>query len=53
MTTTRRELAPRYDAASVEPAIYERWMESGAFTPAPTSRRRARIGSSSSSRRRT
>ena len=22
-----------YDAASVEPAIYERWMESGAFTP--------------------
>src|ERR671915_1134969 len=35
MTTTRRELAPRYDAASVEPAIYERWMASGAFTPAP------------------
>ena len=35
MTTTRRELAPRYDAASVEPALYERWMESGAFTPAP------------------
>src|SRR5919112_4278544 len=34
MTTTRRELAPRYDAASVEPAIYERWMESGAFMPA-------------------
>ncbi len=34
MTTTRRELAPRYDAALVEPAIYERWMESGAFTPA-------------------
>jgi valyl-tRNA synthetase len=33
-TTTRRELAPRYDAASVEPAIYARWMESGAFTPA-------------------
>src|ERR671915_327778 len=33
MTTTRRELAPRYDAASVEPAIYERWLESGAFTP--------------------
>ncbi len=52
MTTTRRELAPRYDAASVEPAIYERWMESGAFTPA-LSRRRAGIGSSSSSRHRT
>jgi len=33
-TTTRRELAPRYDAASVEPAIYERWLQSGAFTPA-------------------
>ena len=33
MTTTRRELAPRYDAASVEPAIYERWMDSRAFTP--------------------
>jgi len=33
MTTTRRDLPPRYDAASVEPAIYERWMESGAFTP--------------------
>ncbi len=35
MTTTDRELAPRYDAASVEPAIYERWLESAAFTPAP------------------
>ena len=35
MTTTRRELAPRYDAASVEPAIYAMWMESGAFTPSP------------------
>jgi valyl-tRNA synthetase len=36
MTTTsaRRELAPRYDAAAVEPGIYQRWMESGAFTPA-------------------
>ncbi len=33
MTTTRRELAPRYDAALVEPAIYALWMESGAFTP--------------------
>ena len=34
MTTTRRELAPRYDAASVEPAIYERWMAADAFRPA-------------------
>jgi valyl-tRNA synthetase len=32
--TTNRELAPRYDAAAVEPGIYQRWMESGAFTPA-------------------
>jgi valyl-tRNA synthetase len=34
-TPTRRELAPRYDAAAFEPAIYERWLASGAFTPAP------------------
>ena len=33
MTTTRRELPPRYAAAEVEPAIYERWLASGAFTP--------------------
>src|ERR671919_2800465 len=33
-TTTRRELPTRYDAASVEPGIYARWLESGAFTPA-------------------
>ncbi len=33
MATTNRELAPRYDAAAVEPGIYERWLESGAFTP--------------------
>ena len=33
MTTTRRDLPPRYDAASVEPGIYERWLASGAFTP--------------------
>jgi valyl-tRNA synthetase len=33
-TTTRRELPTRYDAASVEPGIYRRWLESGAFTPA-------------------
>ncbi|MDP9270691.1 MAG: valine--tRNA ligase [Chloroflexota bacterium] len=32
-TTTNRELAPRYDAAAVEPGIYRRWLESGAFTP--------------------
>src|SRR5688500_15043931 len=34
MTTTRRELAPRYDAAAVEPAIYARWEEADAFRPA-------------------
>jgi valyl-tRNA synthetase len=34
-TPARRELAPRYDAAAIEPGIYERWMASGAFTPAP------------------
>ena len=34
MTTKGREMSPRYDAASVEPGIYDRWLESGAFTPA-------------------
>ncbi|MEO6344973.1 MAG: valine--tRNA ligase [Candidatus Limnocylindria bacterium] len=34
MTTTPRELAQRYDAAAVEPAIYERWMAADAFRPA-------------------
>ena len=34
IATTNRELAPRYDAAAVEPGIYQRWLESGAFTPA-------------------
>jgi valyl-tRNA synthetase len=34
MSTTGREMPPRYDAASVEPGIYRRWLESGAFTPA-------------------
>ena len=34
MTTPRLELPPRYIAAEVEPAIYERWLDSGAFTPA-------------------
>jgi valyl-tRNA synthetase len=33
MTTPRRDLAPRYDAAVVEPAIYERWIEADAFRP--------------------
>ncbi len=33
-TTTRRDLPTRYDAAAVEPGIYERWLESGAFSPA-------------------
>jgi valyl-tRNA synthetase len=37
MTTKpkRAELSPRYDAAAVEPGIYQRWLEAGAFTPAP------------------
>jgi len=34
MTTTRREMAPRYDPAAVEPAIYDRWMAADAFRPA-------------------
>ena len=34
MTTTTRDLPTRYDAAAVEPGIYERWLESGAFSPA-------------------
>jgi valyl-tRNA synthetase len=33
--TTRRDLPTRYDAAAVEPGIYERWLASGAFSPAP------------------
>ncbi|HEV8053801.1 MAG TPA: valine--tRNA ligase [Candidatus Limnocylindrales bacterium] len=34
MATPRRELAPRYDAAAVEPAIYARWEQTDAFRPA-------------------
>ena len=34
MTTTKRELAPRYDAAAVEPGIYDRWLAADAFRPA-------------------
>jgi valyl-tRNA synthetase len=34
MTSGGPELAPRYTPAAVEPRIYERWLESGAFTPA-------------------
>jgi valyl-tRNA synthetase len=34
-TTARSQLPPRYEAASVEPAIYERWLAANAFTPAP------------------
>ena len=34
MTTERRELSARYDAGAVEPAIYDRWLAAGAFTPA-------------------
>ncbi len=41
-TTRRREPAPRYDAAAVEPAIYERWLASGAFAPAVSAPRGAR-----------
>jgi valyl-tRNA synthetase len=41
--TTRAELPPRYDAAAVEPAVYDRWLASGGFapseTPAPGARR--------------
>ncbi len=29
------ELPPRYAPGEVEPRIYQRWLESGAFTPAP------------------
>ncbi|MGI8999511.1 MAG: valine--tRNA ligase [Candidatus Limnocylindria bacterium] len=36
MTTHGRELAPRYDPAAVEPAIYERWLAADAFRPADT-----------------
>ncbi len=32
--TTQRVLAPRYDAAAVEPAVYERWLEADVFGPA-------------------
>ena len=52
MTTTRRELAPRYDAAAVEPAIYERWLAADA-SARWTSRCPVPSPSSSSSRRRT
>ena len=38
MTMPRRELPPRYAASEVEPAIYERWLASGAFTPAAAPR---------------
>ncbi len=34
MAELRQALAPRYDAAAVEPEIYARWLESAAFTPA-------------------
>ena len=34
MTEPRLEFPPRYDAAVVEPAIYERWMAADAFRPA-------------------
>ncbi|RPH36898.1 MAG: valine--tRNA ligase [Chloroflexi bacterium] len=34
MADGRPELSPRYAPGSVEPRIYERWLASGAFTPA-------------------
>jgi valyl-tRNA synthetase len=34
MTDSRLDIPPRYIAAEVEPAIYERWLASGAFSPA-------------------
>ncbi len=33
MTKSTRELAARYDAAAVEPAVYERWLAADAFRP--------------------
>ncbi|HEY7737518.1 MAG TPA: valine--tRNA ligase [Candidatus Limnocylindria bacterium] len=34
MSGERTELAPRYTPGAVEPRVYERWLASGAFTPA-------------------
>jgi valyl-tRNA synthetase len=34
MTKPRPDFQPRYAAAEVEPGIYDRWLASGAFTPA-------------------
>ncbi len=34
MTSEQQGLSPRYAPAAVEPGIYDRWMASGAFTPA-------------------
>ena len=36
--TEQPKLPPRYVAAEVEPAIYERWLASGAFTPSAEAR---------------
>ena len=38
MASGRAELPPRYAPGEVEPRIYQRWLESGAFTPAPDPR---------------
>jgi valyl-tRNA synthetase len=32
-TTTRSQMPPRYEAASIEPAIYERWLAADSFSP--------------------
>ncbi len=34
MASSPRELSPRYEPASVEPAIYDRWLAADAFRPA-------------------
>ncbi|MEO5985472.1 MAG: valine--tRNA ligase [Candidatus Limnocylindria bacterium] len=36
METPRRQMAARYDAAAVEPDVYQRWLDADAFRPAPT-----------------
>ena len=41
MASGRAELPPRYAPREVEPRVYQRWLESGAFTPAPNPPERA------------
>ncbi len=35
-STTTRDLAPKYDPAAIESAIYQRWVEAGVFTGDPS-----------------